>query len=225
MATTGTQILDRARYKANDRNASVYTWDDTEVLLWLNDSQRAIVRLLHKAGATSTFATIAAGSSRQTLAGLGLTRAIAFIDVVCNVSGTTRGKPVRRCKRADLDDEVPGWHVATGTDVEHWIPDDRDPTAIYIYPQVTSGTPKLEVITATVPADLGALGSNYGLDDIYTEAAQFYLLYAMFSKDITKLKSAQFAAQYWAMFKEALGLGDAALMRTAQEGNAKEKGA
>jgi hypothetical protein len=225
MATTGQQILERARYKANDSASATYTWTDPEALIWINDSQRAIVRLLHKSGATSTFATIAAGSSRQTLSGLGLTRAIAFIDVVCNVSGTTRGKPVRRCKRADLDDEIPAWHTATGTDVEHWVPDERDPTAIYIYPQVASGTPKLEVITATVPADLGALANNYGLDDIYTEAAQLYLLHAMFSKDITKLKSVQYAAQYWGMFKEALGLGDAALMRTAQEGNAKEKGA
>lgn len=224
MATTGQQILDRARHKANDSTSATYTWTDAESLLWINDSQRAIVRLLHKAGATAGQPTLVNASSRQTMSGLSLTRGIAFLDVVCNVSGSARGTPIRRTSKAWLDDEVPAWHNTAGTP-EYWVPDERDPLAFYLYPQPASGTNKVEVIYAAPPADLANLAANYGLDDIYVEAAQLYLLYSMFSKDITKLKSAQYAAMYWAMFKESLGLGDSALQRTAQEGNAKEQGA
>lgn len=224
MAFTGQQILDRARYKANDTSASTYTWTDPEALLWINDAQRAIVALLHKAGATMLQATITNASSRQTAAGLSLTRCIAIIDVVCNVSGSTRGAPVRRTSRAWLDDHVPAWHVTAGTP-EYWVYDERDPLAFYLYPQPASGTNKLEVIYAAPPADLGALSGTFGLDDIYAEAAQFHLLHSLFSKDITKLKSAQYAAQYWQLFERSLGIRDQSLSRTAQEGKAKEQGA
>lgn len=224
MAMTGQQILDRARYKANDTTSATYTWTDAESLLWINDAQRAIVQLLHKAGATALQATITNASSRQTASGLSLTRCIAILDVVCNVSGSTRGAPVRRVSRAWLDDELPSWHVTAGTP-EYWVYDERDPLAFYVYPQPASGTNKLEVIYAAPPADLGALANSFGLDDIYAEAAQFHVLHSMFSKDITKLKSAQYAAQYWTLFERSLGIRDQSLNRTAQEGKAKEQGA
>ena len=224
MSFTGQQILDRARHKANDSTSATYTWTDAEALLWINDAQRAIVRLLHKAGATAAQATITNASSRQTASGLSLTRCVAIIDVVCNVSGSTRGAPVRRTSRAWLDDEVPAWHNTAGTP-EYWVADERDPLAFYLYPQPASGTNKLEVIYAAPPADLGSLAGNFGLDDIYAEAAQYHLLHSMFSKDITKLKSAQYAAQYLQMFERSLGLGDQSIQRTKQEGDAKEQGA
>lgn len=222
MSFTGQQIIDRALSKANDDSAAY--WLAAESLRNVNDAQRAIVSLLHKAGATTTQATLANASSRQTMSGLSLTRGIAFIDIPCNVIGSTRSTPLRRTSRAWLDDEVPAWHNTAGTP-EMWVYDDRDPLAFYIYPQPASGTNKLEVIYAAPPADLAALSNNFGLDDIYVDAAQWYVLFAMYSKDLTKLKSAQFAAQYWSLFKESLGLGDGAVRRTKQEGQAKEQGA
>lgn len=222
MAFTGQQIIDRALTKANDESAAY--WVAAESLKNVNDAQRAIVSLLHKAGATAAQATLVNASSRQTMSGLSLTRGIAFLDVICNVSGATRGTPVRRTPRAWLDDEVPAWHNTAGTP-EYVVLDERDPLAFYIYPQPASGTNKLEVIYAAPPADLTALSENFGLADIYADAAQWYVLFAMFSKDITKLKSAQYAAQYWGLFKESLGLGDAAIGRAKAEGQAKEQGA
>lgn len=222
MAFTGQNIVDRALTKANDEAAAY--WVAAESLKNVNDAQRAIVSLLHKAGATSAQATLVNASSRQTMSGLSLTRGIAFLDVICNVSGSTRGTPVRRTPRAWLDDEVPAWHNTAGTP-EYVVLDERDPLAFYIYPQPASGTNKLEVIYAAPPADLSALSDSFGLADIYADAAQWYCLFAMFSKDITKLKSAQYAAQYWALFKESLGLGDAAIGRAKAEGQAKEQGA
>lgn len=222
MAHTGQQILDRARIKANDTYAADYTWTDAEALLWVNDAQRAVVSKLPKANTVSAFATLAAGS-RQTLSGLSLTGGIEFIDVVCNVSGTTRGKPVHKTARAHLDDEVPTWHTDTGTDVEYWCLDERDPKAIYIWPQVTSG--KLEVIYAATPTDLGSLAGSIGLDDIYAEAMQFYVLHCFFSKDITKLKAAHYAQFYYQMFLQVLGVRDESITLNADASTAKEQGA
>ena len=224
MAFTGQQILDRARYKANDTSASTYTWTDPEALLWINDAQRAIVALLHKAGATMLQATITNASSRQTAAGLSLTRCIAIIDVVCNVSGSTRGAPVRRTSRAWLDDHVPAWHVTAGTP-EYWVYDERDPLAFYLYPQPASGTNKLEVIYAAPPADLGALSGTFGLDDIYAEAMQNYVLHCFFAKDLTSIKSAQLAQMYYTLFERALGIRDQKLSMTEAKSNAKQQGA
>lgn len=223
MAFTGTQLVTRARYQSND-TAGDY-WDDTESLLWVNDAQRAIVAAQHKAGATTAQATIVNGSSRQTMSGMSLTRGIAFIDVVCNVAGSTRGAPIHRMSRAELDNELPGWHTATGTAIEGWIYNADDPLALYLYPTIASGTNKIEVIYAAPPADLASLAGSFGLDDIYAEAAVLYVLMRYFGKDLTKLKSAQFHAQYRQWFYESLGVRDRSVAATDQASIAKEQGA
>lgn len=216
---TGTDIVTRALEKANDTAGD--HWGAAEQLRLVNDSQRFIVSKVTKAGAQSAMATLQAGS-RQTLSGLSLARGIEFIDVVCNVSGTTRGAPIHKTKRALLDDEVPGWHTATGSAVENWCHDERDPTAIYIYPN--SGA-KIEVIYAAPPADLAALSNTIGLDDIWAEAMQLYVLWGFFSKDITKIKSREFAASYMNQLMNELGLREKSIVVNTAAGDAKEQGA
>lgn len=221
MAHTGQQIVDRALIKANEDTASPTHWLATESLLWVNDAQRAIVSRLPKANAVSGMPSVAAGS-RQTLTALGLTRGIEVLDVVCNVSGTARGTPVRKTQRAWLDDHVPAWHTASAANAtEYWVKDDIDPAAFWIYPH--NGA-KLEVIYSEMPTDLGSLASNFGLSDIYAEAAQWYVLFCYYSKDLTKTKSAALAQTYYQLFANALGIRDQSAALGAAVAAAREVG-
>jgi len=222
MPFTGRQIVDRALTKANDSTSSPVHWPDTESLLWVNDAQRAIVSRRPQANVLTAFPTLTASSSRQTLTGLSLTTGIEVMDVVCNVNGSTRGAPIRKTQRAWLDDHVPGWHVASPSNAsEYWVKDDSDPTAFWIYPH--NGA-KVEVIYGAIPADLAALTNNFGLPDIYAEAAQWYVLFCYFSKDITKLKSAQYAQTYYQLFLTALGIREQGNALAAAVAAARETG-
>lgn len=219
MAFTGQQILDRARDKANDVTPT--HWLDTEALRWLNDSMRAIVNRLWKAGATSAQPTTVAGS-RQTLTGLGLTSGIGIIDVVCNVTGTgARSTPIRKTSRSWLNDNLPAWHTDTSGPPEYWVFDEQDPLAFYLWP---SPVGKIELIYANVPADLTNLSQSYGLADIYADAAALWVLYSFFSKDITKLKSAAYMQTYYQLFLNSLGIRDESIKTAWANVQAKEQG-
>lgn len=223
MAITGQAIVDDALAIAND-TAGEY-WPATgDGLRAVNAAQKAIVSRLTKAGAQASFVTWAAGS-RQTISGLSLARGIEILDVVCNASGATptRGTPIRKKSRAWFDDELPAWHTTTGTEVEYWFQDERDPAAVYVYPQVPAG--KAEVIYAATPADLASLANNFGLDDVYAEAATFYVLFRLFMKDISKLKSAQYANTYYQLFLSALGIREKSIIDNAALKDMKEQGA
>jgi len=216
MAFTGQQIIDRALAKANDESAAY--WGAVENLRSVNDAQRAVVSRLPAAGATSAMPTLAAGS-RQTLAGLTL-QGFEVLDVVCNVSGTTRGAPIRKCPRSWLDDHVSGWHVQTASGAsEYWAYDERDPTAFYIWPH--NGA-KVELVYAALPTDLASLSSSIGINDIYADAMQWYVLFAMYSKDLEKAKGAQLAQTYWNLFLSSLGLREQSIVKNAAAATNKE---
>ena len=216
MAFTGQQIIDRALAKANDESAAY--WGAVENLRSVNDAQRAVVSRLPAAGATSAMPTLAAGS-RQTLAGLTL-QGFEVLDVVCNVSGTTRGAPIRKCPRSWLDDHVSGWHVQTASGAsEYWAYDERDPTAFYIWPH--NGA-KVELVYAALPTDLASLSSSIGINDIYADAMQWYVLFAMYSKDLEKAKGAQLAQTYWNLFLSSIGLREQSIVKNAAAATNKE---
>jgi len=216
MAITGQQIIDRALAKANDESAAY--WGAAENLRNVNDAQRAVVSRLPAAGATSAMPTLAAGS-RQTLAGLSLS-GFEVLDVVCNVAGTTRGTPIHKSSRSWLDDHVPAWHTQTVAGAsEYWTQDERDPTAFYIWPH--NGA-KVELVYAALPTDLANLSNSIGINDIYADAMQWYVLFAMYSKDLSKLRSAQQAQTYWSLFLSSLGLRDESIVKNAAAGAVKE---
>lgn len=219
MALTGQDIVTRALAKANDESAAY--WQAAESLRNVNDAQRAVVSRLPQAGATAAMPTLAAGS-RQTLAGLSL-QGFEVLDVVCNVSGSTRGTPIHKGSRTWLDDNVPTWHTDSAAGAaEIWTQDERDPTAFYIWPH--NGA-KAEVIYAALPTDLTNISQAIGVNDIYADAMQWYVLFAMYAKDLSKLKSQQQAQTYWSLFLSALGLRDESITKNAAAGSAKEMGA
>jgi hypothetical protein len=221
---TGQQIVDRAWIKAQDTNGgSGIRWPSTECLLWLNDGQREIVNQLPKAYPLRATPTTVSGT-RQTLAGLSLTDGIAVIDVVRNfgADGTTAGRAITKRDRLWFDEQRPAWHSETAAEAYHWMFDERDPKAFYLYPGKTSG--KVELIYSANPTDLASLSSAITLDDIYANALQWFVLFSFYSKDAVYTKSPQLAAQYWGLFMQALGFRDKAVVMASAQGDARAAG-
>lgn len=221
--TTGQNILDRARDKVNDE-ATTKRWSDAKALNYINDGQTAVVSKMPTAYALRATPTAVAGSTRQTLAGLGLTDGLTFIDIPRNMAtnGTTPGRSMTKVDRAWLDVGRPDWHSDLAADAYNWCYDERDPKAVYIHPGKSAG--KLEVIYSAVPPALASLASTIALDDVYADAIQYFLLFSFYSKDATHNKGQQLAGGYYNLFLQELGLRGTALSTNAKQGDAKAAG-
>lgn len=207
---TGQQIVDRAWTKAQDTGGGGgVRWPTSEALMWVNDAQREIVNQLPKSNPKSATPTLAA-SSRQTLAGLSITDGVSVLDVV---RATATGQPITLRPRAWFDDQLKTWHATSGVPY-HWMLDDRDPTAFYVWP---NSAVAIELIYAALPTDLGSLAAAITLSDIYANAIQFFVLHSFYSKGATYTKNPQLAAQYWVQFMQCLGFRDKAVKFAAAQ--------
>ena len=205
---TGNYIAQGAWTKVNEQtDGTAVRWTSAEALRWINDGQREIVNQSPRAYTKATKVAAVAGT-RQDFAGLGITDGVELIDVPRNFrsDGTTPGRAVLKRDRAAFDEQVPTWHsTAPATDAVHWIFDDRDPLAFYIYPPITTGG-KLEVIYAAEPAALSDLTNTITIPDTYANALQFFVLFSFYSKDATYAKSPALASSYWQLFLQSLGV-------------------
>lgn len=213
---TGQNIVDRALIKTNDPSA--VRWPAAESLKWINDGQREIVNQLPKANPVRVAASMVSGT-RQTLSGLSLTTGISVIDVVRNVGG----RAITKRDRAWFDDQRPDWHTETAAASVHWMYDERDPKAFYLWPPAIAAA-SVELIYSALPTDLTALTDTITLDDIYANPLQWFLLFSFYSKDAVYTKSPQFAAQYWSLFMQSLGFRDKAVVMAAAQGDKQAAG-
>ena len=219
------QILDGAWIKVNEQTGGLAVrWPEAEGIRWLNNAALEIVNQFPAANTKAAVPTLV-NDSRQTLAGLGLTDGLQFIDVVCAMAtnGTTRGRPIRKAERAWLDDNLPSWHTVTAEQPTTWCHDPRDPKAFYIYPRPTLFT-KAEVLYAAVPTDQDALTDTWQLDDVYSNAAEAFVLYSFYSKDAAYTNNPQLAAGFWTLFLQMLGIRGQNLAGMAGVGDRKATG-
>jgi hypothetical protein len=220
---TGQNILDRARDKANDEDTTK-RWSDAKALQYINDGQIAAVGVLPSVYTLAATPTAVAGSTRQTLAGLGLTTGLTIVDVPRNIAsdGATPGRAMTKRDRVWLDDHRPRWHTEMAAEAYHWCQDERDPKAVYVYPAKTAG--KLEIIYSAMPPALATLASTIAVDDIYADTLQWYLLFSFYSKDATNNRGQQMAATYYGLFLQSLGVRTTALFNNALRGDARAAG-
>lgn len=207
---TGQQIVDRAWIILQDTNGGTgIRHPSGEQLLWVNDAQREVVVVLPSAFVRTTVAVMAVGT-RQTLAGLGFADGVQFMKMTrnFNAAGTVAGRAITPKPMAWIDDSKPNWHADPAADVIHYFFDPGDPKTIYNWPPA-NGTSRAEFVYAAVPPDLAALANVISLDDIYSNAMQYYVLFRSFSKNATFTKAPQLAASYYQLFLQSLGVKDA----------------
>lgn len=219
MTISAQSIVRRATDLLQDQTS--VRWPVPELVRWLNDAQRAIVKVRPDSMNTTTTMTLAAGS-RQDLDTAALTPLPAkLIEITRNMAASSTKGAVRLVPRQILDAQTPGWHNLAGSvNILHYMFDARDPKTFYVYPPATV-LAQLEVMYAAYPTDIvepadgslyTAVTGNLSLPDIYGDDVLNLVMYRCYSKDSEFAGNADRAMAYLNMVTSSLGAEIAATM-------------
>lgn len=192
---TGTQIMNKAATLLFDLNN--VKWSRPELLIWLNDAQRALVALLPEASSTRVVQIMSAGP-RQSIPAAGW----MLLDVIGNMgtNGTTRGAAVKRIDGRIFDETNPTWLSTTPAAVVTLaMYNARDKTAFDVFPP-SDGTGYLEMLYSALPVDLATEAGVIVVADIYAPALLDYVMFRCKSKEAPFANDASAAAAYYQSF-------------------------
>ena len=226
MTISSQSIIHRATDLLQDQTS--VRWPANELVRWLNDAQRAVVKVRPDSmNTTATFrCTEGTRQSLKSATASGGTTVLTpapakLIEITRNMAATSAKKAVTEVARGIMDAQTPGWHNLTNThDIQHFMFDPRDPNTFYVYPPATSSA-ELEVMYAAYPTDITeppegttyeAVAGNLSLPDIYADDVLNLILYRAYSKDSEYAGNAQRASAYMAMVTASLGAEIAATM-------------
>lgn len=226
MPIAASAIIRRAVDLLQDQ-ASVH-WTTGELVRWLNDAQRLIVKV--RPDSMSTPATFrCTQGARQSLksptATAGATPLVPapakLMDVLANVAATSAKKAVRLVSRQSLDAQDPGWQaIAPVVNVANYTFDPRDPLTFYVYPPATA-LAELSVMYAAMPTDIAepadgaiysAVAGNLSLPDLFADDVLNLILYRCYSKDAEFAGNAAIASGYLNLVTASLGAEIAATL-------------
>jgi hypothetical protein len=212
MTISAQSIIRRAADILQDQT-SIH-WPVNELVRWLNDAQRAIIRVRPDAMNTTATMMLAPGT-RQDLDNGALTPLPAkLIEITRNVAASSNKTAITKVDRQILDRQTPGWHNITPlVNVAHYMFDPRDPKTFYVYPPATA-LAQLEVMYCAYPTDIaeptdGAtwlqVTGNLSVPDIYADDVLDIVLSRAYSKDAEFAGNAQLAAAYLQKAVASLG--------------------
>ena len=206
MAVAVNDVINKVQQILQDTSAIRWSEND-ELIKWLNDAQREIALL--KPDATSTNATVTLVTGTKQSIPTDGNRLLRVIRNMSAASSGDGGRSVRLVARDVLDTQTPTWHDpnvtgdATHTNVvKNYIYDEQDPTNFYVFPGV-AGNAYLEIVYSKNPATVAA-GANLGVDDIYANAVQNYILYMAYMKESEIAANAQRASSHYNLFTAAI---------------------
>lgn len=174
MSTTIKSVLETVRGTLEDEDLT--TWTLQDLIRYLNDGQRDI-HVLRPDLFNSEVDHALVGGVNQALPADGS----KLIDITHN---TVSGVPVTRIQRALLDAQVRGWRAATASaDVDHFMYDEREPTAFLVYPPAASGarvtlryaSVPTQVAIPAVDTSLDSITGNISVPDLQATALQHYI--------------------------------------------------
>lgn len=212
MTITAKSIVQRATDLLQDQTS--VRWPANELVRWLNDAQRAIVKARPDSMNTTATMTLATGS-RQNLADGELAFVPAkLIEITRNMAASSTKGAVRLVSRQMLDAQTPNWHnIPPVVNILHYMFDPRDPKTFYVYPPALA-TAQLEVMYSAYPADIvepaegslyTAVTGNLSLPDIYADDVLNLVMFRAYSKDSEFAGNADRAASYLGMVTASLG--------------------
>jgi hypothetical protein len=184
-------------------------WPAAQMLTWHNDGQREVVLNLPSAYVVTATPTTVAGT-RQTFAGLGITNGLQPISVVRNYdsAGVSPGRAITPRPKAWLDEQRPDWHSDPGGEAIHWFFDKDDPKTFYLWPR-SDGARKIELVYSAVPPEATDIAQTIAIDDIYSNALQYYMLFRALAKNANYTKNPGQSQMYYQLFLQSLGIKDA----------------
>lgn len=163
-------------------------WRDAELLLWINDGQKEIVRMSPKATAHVATFTCVAGA-KQTI-------------------GTSEYMLLRVHSLPPFDRDVldrfsPGWEdEATETPLEYYYDPERDRQNFYVNPPADSGQ-TIRVTLSAVPNEVANITYAISLGDDYIAPLALYVAHRAMSKQ-AEYGNAGLAASFLEQFKVSM---------------------
>lgn len=212
MSISASSIIHRATDLLQDQTS--VRWTVNELVRWLNDAQRAVIKVRPDSMNTTGTGTLSAGSRQSLIAMTGITNPSKLIEITRNVAATSQKKAVTLIPRAILDKQTPGWHsVVQAVDIFHYMFDPRDPLTFYVYPPATA-LAQLEIMYSAYPTDVAEPGDgktwsdvtgNISMKDIYADDLLNFVLFRAYSKDSEYAGNTQRAAGYMQLLQQSLG--------------------
>lgn len=177
-------------------------WPKQEWLDWFNGAVLAVIGLRPDANIANELFSTTANTALQALPAEGL----KLINVINN---DATGKQIRRIDKRMLDDQVDNWYAETGSDIDHYVYDDRDPKNFWVYPS-TVVPHSIRIIYSKAPeaitiADFAADVQVLPVDDSYMNPILDFMMYRAYSKDADYAQNAQRAQSHLQVFQLALG--------------------
>lgn len=172
----------------------------TELLMWINEGQRAVVLLKPDAGAKRIAVKLPSGA-RQALP----SDCLLLMDITCNLGtdGVTPGRAVRLVSGEVIDAVMPGWRASTASDVaRNYTYDPKYPKQFHVYPPA-GGSGYVEMVYSAMPADVG-YGSPITIDDAYEIPLVEWVLYRALCKDAEHGETSAFLISHLNAFTQAL---------------------
>ena len=195
-------LIDKAEEILQD-NTNV-KWSQQSLLDYLNDARREIVLIRPDANPVNQAFTLAQ-TAKQTLPA----NALRLLSLYKNASPTT--KTIQNIQKKVLDDTVSDWYGTTGTFVEYYVYDERDPKHFYVYPHPSGGGHTADIVFSSAPdkiniADFSTSTTVIGLDDIYANAIFDYMLYRAYQKDTESASDLNKATLFLQSFQNSMGI-------------------
>lgn len=204
MATTAQSIILRAQTALQDVEG--VRWGAPELVNYLNDGQREIVRLRPDQKSSTVTMTLVQGYRQA----IGATH-MALIDIPANATGKL--KRITKVDLTQLDAIDPAWRSKTpAVEVIHFCHDLREPRTFYVYPPAQSGL-TVEAVVSVYPTDVAppsgaafaSVSGDIDLPDQWADALLNYVLFRAYSKDAEFGGNAGMAASYLGLFNAAVG--------------------
>lgn len=194
MSMTVQSVMDRASILLQD--AGNVRWPAAELVGWVNDGRRELVKLKPDVYTQLVTLTLVAGEEQSLPA-----RCVSLQDSPRNVNGPA----VSVTQRGWLDQQFPDWPMGaqSGT-IQHFMLDERMPTRFWVYPPAVAGT-QLKMLVLSLPTDVSASSTLTDLEELVSGALVDYVCYRAFSKDAEYAGMAERALAHQQLFLNALG--------------------
>jgi hypothetical protein len=204
MTTSAQSIVNRAQIALQD--LAGVRWPAPELVIYLNDAQRAAIVLRPdiKSGIQS-FTPVQ--GARQTIP----STAMSLMDVARNSAG--RKRALRKADLAMMDSIDRDWQSSAETnEFVHFMYDMREPNIFYLYPPSKATGSLIEIVTSNYPVDIaapaGATASSVVGDvdvaDQWVEPLLNYVLFRAYAKDVEYGGNAAMSSAYMGLFHTAL---------------------
>ena len=226
-------MLRQVSLALSDINPQFTRWTERELVDWLNEAQRVVVKYLPYANARVDSIKLQPGT-RQSIASLepgrikpgdGVTPATSIVgsavqSVICNMGadGITPGRAIRLVDKDLLDVAEPMWHRSTGKFVTQYVYDPRQPQMFYVTPGVPGNVDvwvQVDYVAEPLPVPAPASGQSLyaadgnstqqlSLDDRFSDDIFNYMMARAYMKDAEVSANAGLMASHVQLFTASI---------------------